>query len=50
MAEPIESQFALRTDVNHAISVHQIMDCTWDSNNSGCGDGEVNQALSSMMN
>jgi C1A family cysteine protease len=49
-AEAIESQLGLRTGVSRQISVQQIVDCTWDNHNYACDGGEVNQALSSMMN
>ena len=49
-AEIIESAFARATGEFKEISVNQIMDCTWDNGNNGCQGGEVNRALTSMMN
>ena len=49
-AEIIESALALKTKKFQEVSVNQILDCTWDNGNSGCQGGEVNHALTSMMN
>jgi len=48
-AEVIESQFATKTGQFRQVSVNQIMDCTWDANNTGCQGGETAPALSSMI-
>lgn len=49
-AESLESQLALKTGVFRELSVNQIMDCTWDYNNSACGGGEAGPAFRSLIN
>lgn len=50
-AELLESAFALKTGQStRELSVNQVMDCTWEGNNNGCQGGEVNYALSVLMN
>lgn len=49
-AEVLESAFANITKNYSQISVNQIMDCTWDTDNYGCQGGDVAPSLVSLMN
>jgi len=50
-ANAISSQFALRTNstTHRAISVQQIVDCTWGLTNYACDGGETDQAFQFMI-
>jgi hypothetical protein len=48
-AEAVEAQIALQRGAYRAVSTNQVVDCTWDYGNEGCGGGEVHWAYSSMI-